>query len=60
MNYKLLDIQVNNLMAFLDRVDIRGHAERQAMNEICYSLANPIKDEQIQEPTTEQTEEPPE
>lgn len=56
MNYKLNEIQVNNLMAFLDRVPITGHAERQVMNEICYILANPIQEE----PTTEKTEEPPE
>jgi hypothetical protein len=55
MNYKLTEVQVNNLMNFLDRAPIRGHQERQAMDEICYVLANPIP-----EPTTEQIEQPPE
>lgn len=56
MYYKLTEIQVNNLMAFLNRVPITGHAKRQVMNEICYILANPIKEEA----TTEKTEGPPE
>jgi len=54
MNYKLTENQVNNLMAFLDRVPMKGHQERQAMDEICYILANPTP-----EPTTEQAEQPP-
>lgn len=50
MNYKLTEQQVNNLMAFLDRVPIRGHQERQAMDEICYALANPIPEPKTDEP----------
>ena len=55
MNYKLTEQQINNLMAFLDRVTITGHQERQAMNELCYTLANPIP-EAVPEPTIEKTE----
>ncbi len=53
MNFKLTENQVNNLMAFLDRVPITGHQERQVMNELCYVLTNPMP-----EPVNEKTEEP--
>ncbi len=54
MRFELNDQEVGNLLLFLDRVPLQGHAEREAMNRICYKLANPVKEE----PTTEKTEEP--
>lgn len=35
---------LNNLMVFLDRVDIKGLKEIQAMNEILVSLQKPCED----------------
>ena len=59
VNYKLTEIQVGNLMMFLNRVPLNpncndGHQERQAMDEICYCLANPIPEPtEESEPTAE-------
>lgn len=53
MKYDFTEQEVGNLTAFLNRVAIQGHQEREAMNQICYKLANPIKEEQEQEVSKE-------
>lgn len=44
LNFK--KAQVNNLMLFLDRVEVKGFTELQAMNEIL-SILNPPKVEEV-------------
>lgn len=41
MKYCLTDHQINNLMVFLDRVEVKGLTEIHAMNEILIALKNP-------------------
>lgn len=45
MQYEIPENVKNNLILFLDRVPIKGHKERAAMNEILTILGNPIKEE---------------
>lgn len=45
MKFEFNEVQLNNLFAFLDRVEIKGLKEIQAMNEILNILHNPLKDE---------------
>ena len=45
MKFELNEVQLNNLLVFLDRVEIKGLKEIQAMNEILNILHNPLKDE---------------
>lgn len=42
--YELTEAQVNNLLLFLDRVNYTGLKEVQAINELIYIFANPIRD----------------
>lgn len=39
---ELTDVQINNLMIFLDRVELKGFKEIQAMNEIVNALTPKI------------------
>ncbi|MEC0210241.1 hypothetical protein P4H70_14985 [Paenibacillus ehimensis] len=43
--YEFSDTQISNLVAFLDRSEIKGFREIQAMNEIMHILNNPLLDE---------------
>jgi hypothetical protein len=45
MKFEFNEAQLNNLFVFLDRVEIKGLKEIQAMNEILNILHNPLKDE---------------
>jgi len=45
---KFEDNYVKNLMIFLDRVEIRGLKEIQAMNEILTALNQPIEEKNIE------------
>lgn len=43
--YELSEQVVNNIITFLDRVDVKGLKEVQAMSEILTALATPLKKE---------------
>lgn len=45
MRFEFNEAQLNNLFVFLDRVEIKGLKEIQAMNEILNILHNPLKEE---------------
>lgn len=45
MKFHINENVINNLMIFLDRVEIKGLKELTAMNEILNVLNNPIKEE---------------
>lgn len=45
MKFEFNETQLNNLFVFLDRVEIKGLNEIQAMNEILNILHNPLKEE---------------
>jgi hypothetical protein len=49
MKFEFNESQLNNLIVFLDRTELKGIKEVQAFNEIMAVLNNPIKDEQSQE-----------
>jgi hypothetical protein len=45
MKFEFNEQQLNNLFVFLDRVEIKGLREIQAINEILGILHNPLNDE---------------
>jgi len=50
MKIEITDQQYNNLMVFLDRVELKGFNEVQAFNEIIVALRNPIVEQPNLEP----------
>ena len=49
MKIELTEQQLQNLMAFLNRVEYKGLQEAQAINEIMTVLSNPIETENSNE-----------
>lgn len=47
MKFEFTQEQLNNLMVFLDRAEMKGLKELQAMNEIINVLGNPIQEEAV-------------
>lgn len=45
MKYELSNEVVNNLMVFLDRVQVKGFQEIQALQEVVNALQNPDNEE---------------
>jgi hypothetical protein len=45
MKIEINEMQLKNLMVFLDRVSIKGLAELQAMNEVLNALNTPVVEE---------------
>lgn len=45
MKYELSELELTNLMVFLDRVPVQGHQEREAMNQICLKLSTAVQEE---------------
>lgn len=46
MKYELNENQLNNLIVFLDRVELKGIKEIQAINEILSIFTNPTKEQE--------------
>jgi len=45
LKYEFTEQQINNLLSFLDRVELKGFKELQAMNEIINILQSPVQEQ---------------
>lgn len=48
MKFELTELEVGNLLVFLDRVALQGHQEREAMNRLCSMLSAPVLEEKCE------------